>query len=68
MMLLEENEKPGQEQSPFLPTSATLDDLVERVSRRKTWRYWVVIATYMACWISAPNVVYQTAFAGIVIL
>ncbi|KAL5268112.1 hypothetical protein ACHWQZ_G002089 [Mnemiopsis leidyi] len=62
-MLKEETE----EGSPFVEKThiKSSDDLIEELTRAKTWKYLLLVFSISLCWTASPATVYITSFAGI---
>ena len=61
-MLKEETE----EGSPFVEKThiKSSDDLIEELTRAKTWKYLLLVFSISLCWTASPATVYITSFAG----
>lgn len=62
-------EDPGStEKRPFTPGTEhmvfTSDDVIEEISKNRTWKFNVYVIWLMLIWIRSPSIIYLTSFTG----
>ena len=55
-----------EESSPFVEktTVKSSDDLIEELTRAKTWKFLLLVFSISLSWTASPAAVYITSFAG----
>lgn len=59
-----ELQPPEEEKEPFVKQTRSSDDMIEELTRKRTWKYTLMIVAMSLVWIGGPSSVYITSFAG----